>query len=309
MMRYGRIVTEFAGHPCALQLEKFEAFAAFLRAKALGETPPSYDARVSNRQADEVSRQEGNVAVIPVVGAMMQRSSPDELSETGMKLDRFQMQFRQALADDEVKAIVLDVDSPGGSVFGVAEVAQEIYEAREQKPIVAVANSLAASAAYWIASAAQDLVVTPGGQVGSIGVYTIHEDISQFLEAEGVRATIISAGKYKTEANALEPLGDEARQALQDKVDAYYGMFVEAVARNRNVSAKRVREGFGEGRVVMAESAVAEGMADRVGTLEDALARFGVEVRPQRRTSGGSRRRKSRDQARRNLEIAALRDA
>jgi signal peptide peptidase SppA len=303
-MKYGRIIAEFAGHPCALDLQKFEAVATFLRAKALGSEPPAYEGRVSDRQARDVARQEGSVMVLPVVGMITQRPSGDEMSDPGLKLQRFQQQFRSALADDDVKAIVLDIDSPGGSVFGVPETAQEIYEARGQKTIVAVANSLAASAAYWIASAAEDLAVTPSGMVGSIGVYTVHQDISQFLESEGIRETIISAGRYKAEAAPTKPLDDEARDALQSRVDTYYDMFVDAVARNRNVRKRDVTEGMGQGRPVQAQAALSENMVDRVATLEDVLARFGAEPRPQNRGGGNAGgRRKARALAQRDIDI------
>ncbi|WP_052688250.1 S49 family peptidase [Xanthomonas sp. MUS 060] len=97
--------------------------------------------------------------------------------------------LRQALADDTVSQILIDIDSPGGSVYGVAELADQIQSARSIKPVVAVANSLAASAAYWIGCAAGELYVTPGGEVGSIGVWQAHFDYSQALAADGVTPT------------------------------------------------------------------------------------------------------------------------
>jgi len=125
------------------------------------------------------------------------------------------------------------------------------------------------------------LIVTPSGEVGSIGVVAAHMDISKMAESAGLKVTLVSAGKYKTEGNQFEPLSDEARAALQVRVDDYYAMFVKAVARNRGVSPADVRNGFGEGRVVGAKQAVALGMADRVATLDETLARLGVSRMPQ----------------------------
>ncbi|MCC7371633.1 MAG: S49 family peptidase, partial [Chloroflexi bacterium] len=141
-----------------------------------------------------------------------------------------------------------------------------------------------ASAAYWIASSADEIVVTPSGEVGSIGVFTAHEDISAALEAEGVTVTLISAGKYKTEGNPFEPLSEEARGAIQARVDDYYSMFVRAVARGRGVKPADVRGGFGQGRVVGADEAVRLGMADRVGTMAQTVERLAG-----RRGGAGSR--------------------
>jgi len=194
--------------------------------------------------------------------------------------------------------VVLDVDSPGGAVNGVEELADEMLRARGQKPVVAVANTLAASAAYWIATAADEVVVTPSGEVGSIGVFAVHEDFSAALEAAGIRVSLVSAGKYKMEGNPYEPLGDEGRAALQERVDDYYGMFVGAVARGRGVAAKDVREGFGQGRLVGARQAVELGMADRVATLDETLDRVARRVAGNRSRRGAlsleARRRRLR---------------
>jgi signal peptide peptidase SppA len=133
----------------------------------------------------------------------------------------FAAAFRQALADPSIGGIVISVDSPGGSVYGVPELVAEIYRARGQKPVVAVADSMAASAAYWIACQAEQVYVTPGGEVGSIGVLTAHADMSQALANEGVSVSVISAGRYKAEASPYAPLTDEARAAIQARVDEY----------------------------------------------------------------------------------------
>ncbi|NDU92296.1 MAG: S49 family peptidase, partial [Ferrovum sp.] len=163
-------------------------------------------------------------------GVLTQRGNMvDALSGPGStSTQMFTAALQDALADETVGQILIDIDSPGGSVYGVAELASEILNARSQKPVVAIANSLAASAAYWVGSAATEFYCTPGGEVGSIGVWQAHEDISGALLYEGIDVTLISAGKYKVEGNPYEPLTEEATAFLQSRVDEYYSVFVEA---------------------------------------------------------------------------------
>jgi ClpP class serine protease len=117
-------------------------------------------------------------------------------------------------------------------------------------------------------------VVTPSGQVGSIGVFAAHEDISKALDMEGIKVSLISAGKYKTEGMPYEPLSAEARANMQQMVNSFGDMFTNAVARNRGVGSYTVKNGFGEGRMVLARDAVKSGMADSVATLDQTLARL-----------------------------------
>lgn len=219
-------------------------------------------------------RQSGQVQVIPLAGVVFPRGGgflADMLG--GTSAERLAASLRQAANDPAVSAIVLDVDSPGGSVAGIPEATDAVRAAAQVKPVVAVANTLAASAAYWIASAATELMVTPSGEVGSIGVFAAHQDVSAALEHAGIKVSLISAGRHKTEGNPYEPLTDDARAALQARVDEVYSAFVRDVARGRGVSVDAVRGGFGEGRVVGAKAAISQGMADSVGGLDDAIRR------------------------------------
>jgi len=178
------------------------------------------------------------------------------------------------VADSSVKTVVLDMNTPGGVAAGIPETAGRIYRARGKKPIIAVANGMAASAGYWLGTAADKLYVTPSGEVGSVGVFSVHYDQSQAMAAEGVKPTIIKAGKYKAEMNPLEPLTDEARDYEQAVVDEIYAEFLSAVATQRGTSVAKVRSDFGEGRTVSAKKAVAAGMADGVATLQQVIGRI-----------------------------------
>jgi capsid assembly protease len=246
--------------------------------------------------AAKPATQAGGTMLIPVQGYIVPRSNAMLEAWYGVTgISRIKAQLREAIANPSVGRIVFDVDSPGGSVEGVAELASEILAARGKKPITAVANGLMASAAYWIGSAADEIIVTPSGMVGSIGVLAVHEEVSGMLAREGVAVTLITAGKYKAEANPYEPLGEEARAAIQHEVDHFYGMFVAAVAKGRGVKPAEVRGGFGEGRVVNAAEAVGLGMADRVATFDDVL-----------NGARGGRGRNRADLSQRRLRLAEL---
>lgn len=276
-MRYLRIVTAFSGAYWAIQENKWNEIREFLRFKSAGGMLA--DDEVLARIGAKVDRRETKssaVAVIPVYGVIAQRiSTMDEISGPGgTSTERLLKDIKSAIADPAVSSILLDIDSPGGTVFGVPELAKEIFGLRGQKPIVAIANSLAASAAYWIASAASEFHVTPSGEAGSIGVFAEHLDMSKWLEKEGLKPTLIRAGEYKTEGNQYEPLSDEAAAFIQSRVEEYYGMFIKAVSKYRGVTEAKVRNDFGKGRVFGAEQAVAAGMADKVSTFDQILTRL-----------------------------------
>jgi signal peptide peptidase SppA len=211
----------------------------------------------------------GVIAVIPMYGVISQRADIFTMLFGGVPLTKLQAVLRSNVADINVKGIVLDVASPGGTVSGVPELAQEIREMRQQKPIVAVANSLAASAAYYLAAAASEVVSTPSGLVGSVGVYTIHEDWSGAYEQAGVKRTVVAAGDAKIAEDA--PLTDEALAALQAIVEYAYNNFVSDVAAGRGTSADDVRANYGKGAVLAAKPALKAGMIDRIATVEEVV--------------------------------------
>jgi hypothetical protein len=212
-MRLLRVLSAFASTPWALELGRLQALAQLLeRADAEAEVQAFAEAR-SDRPSSGGTGAKQNVAVIPVYGVIAHRAHmvQDICGPGGTSTEMLTAAINAAVDDPTVRSIVLDVDSPGGSVFGVQEVADAIYQAREKKPIAAVANATAASAAYWIASAAHEIFVTPSGMVGSIGVFGQHVDTSAADKAAGKVVTTISAGKYKTEG--VGPLTDDARDA------------------------------------------------------------------------------------------------
>jgi len=276
--RYARIIALVQDMPWAILPAKLAAITSLLHLRSAGLTltPEDVKARLGG---DPAERQDPRingvgVAVLPIFGVIAQRMDLFSEISGGTSTDTLARDFRAFRDDAKVKAIVFAVDSPGGGVYGVDELATEIRAARGTKPMVAVADSTAASAAYWLASAADEIVVTPGGQVGSIGVFTAHDDVSQMLEELGVKTTLISAGKYKVEGNPFEPLDPDAKAALQATVDQYYDRFVAAVAAGRHVSTAVVKAGYGQGRMLTSADALAAGLVDRIDTLDATIARL-----------------------------------
>jgi signal peptide peptidase SppA len=273
---YDHIIEAAYGQPWAIAPSKLAIIEAFLARRLGGERLNADEVQAAMQAAlpRGPRPQSGGVAVIPIYGTITQRAGLMSAMSGGTSIDVLTQQFRGALADPNVRAIVFDIASPGGTVYGVQELAAEIYAARGRKPIAAVATSMAASAAYWLGAAAGDFAVTPSGEVGSIGVYAMHQDVSKAAEMVGVKTTFISAGRYKVDGNPYEALSDTARASMQAKVDAAYAQFTADVARFRGVSVADVRNGFGEGDTVLAKDAKAMGMVDRVATLDEVAARL-----------------------------------
>lgn len=273
-MKYGHIIHYFNSSPWAILPEKLHAIMELIELRIAGVTltDPEIEARIGPQEKTEPPKPTA-VAVIPVRGTISHRASMLRRSSGGTSVEEFAQDFRAAVRSPDVGAVVLDIDSPGGSTAGIEEIADEIHAARSKKRIVAAVNSLGASAAYWMASSAHEIAVTPSGHVGSIGVLGVHMDQSERTKAEGVRVSIVSAGKFKAEGNEFGPLTNEARAHLQAIVDDRYDAFVRAVARGRGVALKAVREGFGEGRLVTAKDALAMGMVDSVETIESTISR------------------------------------
>jgi signal peptide peptidase SppA len=271
---YDLIIRAVLNTPWAILPEKLAAIEAFLTLRAAGGQVSAEEiGAATNGRKTSTMQRVGATALIPIYGTIHQHAGLISEYSGGTATDTVTARLREALQDPAVGSIVMDIDSPGGSVAGVDELATELFRARGQKPILAVANSLMASAAYWIGSQADEVWITPGGEAGSIGVYAAHQDVSGALEKGGYKVSLVSAGKYKTEGNEFEALTDEGRAALQGRVEAYYQMFVAAVSRGRGKAESTVRNGFGEGRVLGATASVDAHLADRVGTLDEAVAR------------------------------------
>jgi signal peptide peptidase SppA len=215
------------------------------------------------------------VAVLPVFGVIAKRLNLVTRISGGISTELFARDLSAALADSAVHAIILQFDSPGGAVDGVQQLAQQVFAARGKKPIVALADSKMASAAYWIGAAAQNVyMVDSTTLVGSIGVVMAHVDYSKAEEKAGIKTTEIFAGKYKRIASEYAPLSDEGRATLQAMVDQLYSVMVDDVARFRGVSSDTVIKRMADGRIFMGQKAIDAGLVDGVVTLDVLIAKL-----------------------------------
>jgi signal peptide peptidase SppA len=222
-------------------------------------------------------RKERSIAVLSLHGVLEPRTSlMGWLFGNSTSTMAFAQAFKAAVADDKVSGILLDIDSPGGRVTGTMELGDLIYAARGTKPIVAIANHQADSAAYWAGTAADRLYVSPSGRVGSVGTLAVHTDISAAYEKWGFKDYVVASddSPYKGEWLESQPANAEYLADLQAMVNESQKHFTAAVARNRGVSLDDVRKNFGKGRDVSAQYAIAHGMADGIATFDDVLSRM-----------------------------------
>lgn len=234
---------------------------------------PDFESRVSAGTAP--SKQKA-IGLIRIHGALEAR--PTEVGQwLGMSsYEQIGVQFDALMADSTVSSVVLDVMSPGGMVYGASELANKIYQARGQKPVIAVANPMAASGAYWVAAAADRIVSLPSADTGSVGVIWEHADVSESYQQQGVKFTTIRSknSPYKAEGNDVEPLSDQARAHMQSRADEIYDKFVSDLSRFRGKPVEHINEHFGKGRVVDSRRALAAGMIDRIDSLQGIVSKL-----------------------------------
>ena len=235
---------------------------------------PAMPYRRSNRSAtlDKAS----GIATYPVIGTLVHRGDAIDALSGVVSYVTVQNDLARLLADPNVTGILLDVDSGGGEVGGLQELADFMLAARSVKPIWALANTRAGSAAYWLASTAERVIVAPHGSVGSIGVLIQHQDVSKAAEKRGIANTFVFAGKHKVDGNPFAPLPDDVRADLQVRVDALYADFVAAVAYAREIDPATVR--ITEAAMLDAEQAIEFGLADAIGAYGATLQAFAEEL-------------------------------
>lgn len=242
--------------PLAMLRTEAEVLASMIQ----GRKPTTAAEGVSRSATYERQYQIVNgVAIVPIIGVLFQT---DEGWCGASGYDWIRQTFLMALTDPDVKAIMLDVNSPGGEVSGCFDLADTIYAARGDKPIWAILNESAYSAAYALASAADKIIVPRTGGVGSIGVIWMHADWSAALSEMGIKVTFITYGSCKADGHPEIPLSKEAVERFQYDIDSMGDLFVETVARNRNIAADKVRET--EAATFLGADGVKIGLADLV---------------------------------------------
>ena len=210
------------------------------------------------------------IAVITISGTLVKKASWMDAESGLQSYEQIRTHLLDARDDPGIRGVLLDVDSPGGEVGGLFDLADEVFALRESKPCYAIANDEAFSAAYALASSAQRLFVTRTGGVGSVGVIAVHMDQSGWDEKMGRKYTAIYAGARKNDFSTHQPLSDGARENLQSEVDRLYEMFVASVSRNRNLAPALVRKT--DAGLYWGEKAISAGLADLIGSFDDALA-------------------------------------
>lgn len=249
--------------------EPLVSLSAAAAAAGQGLAPEMFSTRRGER-ADRGWRMVDGVAVLSTMGSLVHRTRLEADSSLLIGYNDLAADLEDAMAHPDVHAVVQVYDSPGGEVSGAFEYAQRAFEMRGKKPLIAVADSMAASAAYLGASAADELVITSTGYAGSIGVVMRHVDLSRALANEGIAITHIFAGAHKVDGNPYEALPVAVRESLQADIDGLYTMFVQAVATHRGMDEAAVRKT--QAATYRGVAAVAAGLADRIGTVDAVIA-------------------------------------
>ncbi len=217
----------------------------------------------------------GDTAVINACGPITYRATWFSMFFGGATIEDLQQQLRMALNDPAVRTIAFRWNSPGGCVDMVPEFADELFASRGKKPILSMADTDICSAAYWLASQTNAIYASASSVIGSIGVWTEHDDISGMLDKAGIKITLISHGAHKVDGNPYEPLSDAVRADIQKDVDEIGDDFEKAVARGRGVTQKTVIDRFGGGKCFKGKEAISLGLADKPGTFGQVLTRLG----------------------------------
>lgn len=215
----------------------------------------------------------GNAAIIPITGTISPRPSLFDEWSGGVSHEGIGKATNAALSDGKVETIVYDIDSPGGVVYGMEEAAQVVAAAKKTKPTTAVSNFVAASAAYWYASQAGEIVISPSGQVGSIGVIVGSSEYTKMYEQAGINSVLISndASPYKVEGWPQTPMTPEAIADMRQEVNGYAQTFIAQVAKGRGIRANKVEKEFGQGRMLLSQPALEAGMVDRIDTMQSVI--------------------------------------
>jgi signal peptide peptidase SppA len=292
MLTLPRVASRIFGTPLMISRAKLEVMLSVLTPRLTGNAPEPTNIEADPPPLTSVTVEK--IAVVSVIGTLVSRSGYLDAASGLQSYGDIGDAIAAAMDDPTIRGIMLDVDSPGGEVGGLFDLAEQLQDARSAntKPLWAVANESALSAAYAIASAADRVYVTRTGEVGSIGVVAIHVDESGADSKAGLAWTFVFAGERKVDGNAHEPLSERARVTIQADVDRLYGELCALVAANRGLTTTGVRAT--DAAIYRGDLAVRAGLADRVGTLDLAITEMVAELdraAPMTRTSNPSLRR------------------
>jgi signal peptide peptidase SppA len=232
-----------------------------LSEQMLGEMEHSHEMSIANGKA-----------IIPVKGPLFKKANMMTQFSGATSMEIVGNDFKAALTDDSVESIVFLIGSPGGTIDGTKELADLIFENRGEKPITAYVDGMAASAAYWIASAADEVIASSEtALIGSVGVIMAHYDYSKYYENEGVKKKYIYQGKYKGLAREAEPLSKEGEDLMQGEIDGLYEIFVESIAKNLGISVDDAKTKTADSKIFNGKEALERGLVHKIGTLESII--------------------------------------
>ena len=285
------LIEGFNGRPALIDPRDVEKVATLCMSMAQATIPPTAEQRAQAEEGITAAVEKAfdvnfprdrakpflfnnGLAFIPMRGTLVHRNGDPWYGTRGY--DDIRREFDAAVADPDVAGIVFDIHSGGGMVYGNFELAEHIRKSRDEKPSLSVVNAGAMSGAYSLGSSAKRMVSTPSGDSGSIGVLTMHVDMSKALEKFGVAISLIHAGEHKVDGNPFNPLPDSVRADMQARLDGMWQKFISTVAINRGMSEQAVRDT--QARVYQADEAVKIGLVDAVMSPQDAIASFRAEV-------------------------------
>ena len=285
------LIEGFNGRPALIDPRDVEKVATLCMSMAQATIPPTAEQRAQAEEGITAAVEKAfdvnfprdrakpflfnnGLAFIPMRGTLVHRNGDPWYGTRGY--DDIRREFDAAVADPDVAGIVFDAHSGGGMVYGNFELAEHIRKSRDEKPSLSVVNAGAMSGAYSLGSSAKRMVSTPSGDSGSIGVLTMHVDMSKALEKFGVAISLIHAGEHKVDGNPFNPLPDNVRADMQARLDGMWQKFISTVAVNRGMSEQAVRDT--QARVYQADEAVKIGLVDAVMSPQDAIASFRAEV-------------------------------
>ncbi len=262
-----RAANLLAGQFWAIAPDKLEAIAALTESLLLGRRGDVsvFDKTAGDEPGFSSYQEVDGIAVISVDGVIAFRMNMFEAFSGGTSTEIIGKRVRKAASNPQIKAIILDVDSPGGTVGGLCDLSEEIRQAAKVKPVISWTGRQMCSGAYWLGSAATEIMCSPDAAVGSVGVAFVHHDQSMKDVQDGIKRTILSAGKYKRLANDAEPLSEEGQAYLQGQIDDFFTIFVDDVAANRGMSVEDVLDKLADGSVHIGEKALKQGFVHSVG--------------------------------------------
>lgn len=285
-MRYPHLSARIFNTPLLIHPQKLDAIIGGLGGRLTGLTPETFTVNseeLTSALSPELfstkkgakNQQRGyqvidGVAVINISGATVHRTRMETMSSYLIGYDDITADIEHAMENSDVHAILRVYDSPGGEVQGAFEHADRLTALLGKKPMISIADGMAASAAYLAGSVADELVITTTGYAGSIGVVMRHLDVSRAMANEGVQVTHIYAGAHKIDGNPFAPLPDSVRTDFQTEINGLYEMFVQAVAKQRSISVEAIKNT--EAATYRGEQAIAAGLADRVSTTDTLIS-------------------------------------